>query len=208
MDLEMQNRCFDLKDDKNALAKYLSVWLEESIGMTAIFNTEYNDEIIGTSNSEHPSTQTFSDVHPEHSERDLASCQAKFQSHRCRAYCMRNRTYTRSDESEEEKKRRVCRCGTGIEKHFMKCDTPGFKVRPEPLIKRDLRGFDRVDLVRNNTTITQSSKYLIRAWCGNCDIQLMIYKCKPDNVDPKDVSRVSNYIVSYACKGSETVVEE
>ena len=36
----------------------------------------------------------------------------------------------------------------------------------------------------------------------------MIYKCKPDNVDPKDVSRVTNYIVSYACKGSETVVEE
>ena len=27
-------------------------------------------------------------------------------------------------------------------------------------------------------------------------------------MDPKDVSRVTNYIVSYGCKGSETVVEE
>ena len=91
----------------------------------------------------------------------------------------------------------------------MKCDTPGFKHRNEASIERDLRGFDRVDLVRNNKSITQSSKYLIRgSWRGNCDIQLLIYKCKPDDVDPKDVSRVTNYIVSYACKGSETVVEE
>ena len=90
----------------------------------------------------------------------------------------------------------------------MKCDTPGFIKRQVPVILRDLRGFDRVDLQRNNQTIVQSSTFLMRGWRGNCDIQLLIYKSKPDDVDPKDVSRVTNYVVSYACKGSESSVQE
>jgi hypothetical protein len=48
----------------------------------------------------------------------------------------------------------------------------------------------------------------MRGWRGNCDIQLLIYKSSPDEVDVSDITRVTNYVVSYACKGSESVVEE
>jgi hypothetical protein len=206
--MEMQRKCHELKGDKAQLAEYLSSWIEDTIGMTARFDSKFMDELKGTSGSIHPSTVNYGDIDEGDEERDTASCQSRFQNHRCSAYCMRKRKYTRSTESEEEKKCRVCRCGAGTEKHFMKCDTPGFTRRTEACITRDLRGFDRVDLIRNNTSITQSSTFLMRGWRGNCDIQLLIYQSLPDEVDPRDVSRVTNYIVSYACKGSESVVEE
>lgn len=121
---------------------------------------------------------------------------------------MRARKVTQKKETAEEKKRRVCRCGAGVERTYMKCDTPGFHQREIPELKRDIRGFDRVDLARNNTTITQASKYLMRGWRANCDIQLLIYKSMPDDVEPADISRVTNYVVSYACKGNDTVIDE
>ena len=121
---------------------------------------------------------------------------------------MRARKITKKSETDDERKRRVCRCGAGMETKYMKCDTPGFQKREEPEIKRDIRGFDRVDLARNNTTITQASKYLMRGWRANCDIQLLIYKSMPDNVEPSDISRVTNYVVSYACKGNDTAIAE
>jgi hypothetical protein len=36
----------------------------------------------------------------------------------------------------------------------------------------------------------------------------LLYKSESDKIDASDVSRVTNYIVSYACKGNETEVEE
>jgi hypothetical protein len=206
--LDMQRKCHELKNDKQKLAEYLSAWIEDTIGMTARFDSRFVEEFNEASGSVHPSTVNYGDVQFDDADRDTASCQTKFQSHRCSAYCMRKRKITRSSESEDEKKRRVCRCGAGIEKTYMKSDTPGFQCINKAQIHRDLRGFDRVDLVRNTKTIIQSSKYLIRGWRGNCDIQLLIYKSAPDDVDPTDVSRVTNYIVSYACKGSESVVDE
>ena len=121
---------------------------------------------------------------------------------------MRNRTLQNKAETSEEKLRHVCRCGAGVEANFMKCDTPGFPLRNEPGILRDLRGLDRVDLPRNNRRITQSSEYLMRGWRGNCDIQLLVYQSAPKDVDASDIARVTNYVVSYACKGSESSVEE
>ena len=48
----------------------------------------------------------------------------------------------------------------------------------------------------------------MQAWRANVDIQILRYHSPPHDIDPKDVSRVTNYIVSYACKGCETTVEE
>ena len=202
--LEMLQKCSELHDNKEELSQYLSGWMEDTMGMTAMFNPQRLDE----DNETHPSTVMFCDVGPSENDHDTASCQKRFQTHKCSAYCMRKRTLTDSKESAESKLRRVCRCGAGVEEQYMKCNTPGFALREKADIVRDIRGFDRVDLPRNNRRITQSSKYLMQGWRGNCDIQLLIYKSPPQNIDAGDVSRVTNYVVSYACKGSESATDE
>ena len=206
--MEMLKTCHELKDNKEELASYVSGWMEDTLGMTATYDTTFVDELDGTSTTEHPSTVNYCDILPQDADRDTANCQSKFQNHKCSSYCMRKRKLTKPEESAEEKLCRVCRCGAGVEKNFMKCDTPGFPLRRQPCIMRDLRGFDRVDLARNNRRITQSSKYMMRGWRANCDIQLLLYKSMPDDVDASDVARVTNYVVSYCCKGTESSVEE
>lgn len=206
--LEMLCKCNQLKEDRTQLAWYLSSWLDDTLGMTANCSAQFVDEIKNSESITHPSTVNFRDIPVTESELDTTNCQVKFQSHKCSAYCMRKRKQTKKTETAFERLCRVCRCGAGVEATASKCDTPGFPLRVVPAVMRDLRGFDRVDLPRNNKRITQSSTYLMRGWRGNCDIQLLIYKSSPFEVDASDVSRVTNYVVSYACKGNESIVEE
>jgi hypothetical protein len=76
------------------------------------------------------------------------------------------------------------------------------------VIFTDLRGFDRVDLPRNNHHIVQASTFLCQGWRGNCDIQYLIYRYDGDEIDVGDISRVTNYVVSYSCKGNESEIQE
>jgi hypothetical protein len=195
-----------LRDDKEKSAQYISSWLRDTVGMTAEVNPAWRD--LDMKQELHPSTMKMSDVPPADLEKDFVRCQYSFQRHKCSMYCMRKRHYVRKDETKEERKRRVCRCGAGVEESFGKCNTPGFPESTTAVINRDIRGFDRVDMPRNNRSITQASKYLCQGWRGNCDIQYLLYKSESDKIDASDVSRVTNYIVSYACKGNETEVEE
>ena len=48
----------------------------------------------------------------------------------------------------------------------------------------------------------------MQGWRGNCDVQFLIYNSPPHNMDATNISRVTNYVVAYACKGNESVVEE
>jgi hypothetical protein len=57
--LDMLTTCHDLKDDKEELARYLSAWVEDTLGMTATFNPKFDNELNGTSDSIHPSTVSF-----------------------------------------------------------------------------------------------------------------------------------------------------
>ncbi len=111
-------------------------------------------------------------------------------------------------ESKDSKKRRCCRCGAGIEKTAFQADTPGFPSREEPEILRDLRGFDRLELPRNNQRTVQSSLFFVQSWRANCDIQILLYDSDPKCPNPEDIGRVTDYIVAYACKGNETIVQE
>jgi len=88
------------------------------------------------------------------------------------------------------------------------CNTPGFPLRTEPELVHDLRGFDRLDLPRNNRRIIASSRYLLQGWRANCDIQVLLYECDPMHPNPDEIARVTNYIVAYTCKGNESTVEE
>jgi hypothetical protein len=53
-----------------------------------------------------------------------------------------------------------------------------------------------------------TSKWLVQGWRANCDIQLLLYECDPLHPNPDEIARVTDYIVAYACKGNETIVEE
>ena len=207
-DLDMLQQCHELQKDRSRLAVYLASWMEDTLGMTATFDNDCKDAIQNSTNIPHPSTLNFADIIPEEALQDITNCQLKFQNHICSAYCMRKRSLRNSKEDAASQKRRVCRCGAGVEARFMICDTPGFKLRTSLQVVHDLHGYDRVDLCRNNYRITQASAYVMRSWRGNCDVQLLIYNSSPEEIDASDVSRVTNYVVSYACKGSESAVEQ
>src|SRR5687767_2713249 len=88
------------------------------------------------------------------------------------------------------------------------CDTPGFPVRVEPKLVHDLQGFDRLELPQNHRRIVATSRWLVQGWRANCDIQVLLYECNPLQPNPEEIARVTDYIVAYACKGNETILEE
>ena len=116
--------------------------------------------------------------------------------------------YSPESEDKVSRRRKVCRCGAGVEETPNMCDTPGFPLSTEPKLVRDLRGFDRLDLPRNHRRIVASSRWLLQGWRANCDIQVLLYECDPLYPYPDEIARVTNYIVAYTCKGNESTVEE
>lgn len=104
--------------------------------------------------------------------------------------------------------KRACRLGYGEEETPGKADTPGFSLRMKPGLAHDKRGFRRLDLPRNHPRVAQSSLDMLQAWRANCDIQLILYESSPDNPDPTDVAKVTDYVVAYACKGNASLAEE
>lgn len=198
--------CSALKHDKVRLASYLSSWLSDTVGMTAEIDPRWCD--ANDTSLNHPSTIRFSSLESSDRVRDLTQCQLSFQKHKCSEYCMRKRYISKKQRSAEGDKCRFCRCGAGKEKNFGKCDTPGFFETAIPAVVRDHRGFDRVDLKRNNNFVVQASSFLCQGWRGNCDIQYLLYLSDTEDIDASEICRVTNYIVSYSCKGNETEVEQ
>jgi hypothetical protein len=82
------------------------------------------------------------------------------------------------------------------------------KNRQAAEIVKDVRGYRKIEMPRNHPRIVQSSVDLLQSWRGNCDIQVILYESDPDNPDPEDVARVTDYVVAYACKGNASIVEE
>jgi hypothetical protein len=117
---------------------------------------------------------------------------------------MRKRTRPNSNEDTVSKKRRVCRFGAGVEITPDQCDTPGFPLRDKPQIVKDIRGFRRLETPRTNKRVTQTSAYMLQSWRANCDLQIFLYASDPQNPNLDEVASVTDYIVSYACKGNET----
>ena len=72
----------------------------------------------------------------------------------------------------------------------------------------DLRGFNRLDVPRNNVRTLQTSMIMLQSWRANCDIQFLLYESDPEQPDAADIARVTDYVVSYACKGSESLKQE
>jgi hypothetical protein len=104
----------------------------------------------------------------------------------------------------------MCRFGFGVEKTAMKCDTPGMHPRQHAEIKRDLRGYDRVESPRKegDRWVVQASMFLAQGWRANCDLQVLLHDSDPKNPLPEDAGRVTDYIVACQCKGNETYFQE
>ena len=87
-------------------------------------------------------------------------------------------------------------------------DTPGFKIRDEACVVNEHQRCLKLHMPRNHSRINQTSLDLIQTWRGNCDIQVMIYESDPDNFDLREISKVTDYVVAYSCKGNATLREE
>ena len=106
------------------------------------------------------------------------------------------------------RKRRLCKAGAGYKEHLGKCDTPGFPLLDEPVIKFDHRWIQKLFMPRNHRRVNQTLMDMLQSWRGNCDIQILVYNCDINNPDIGEIAKVTDYVVSYACKGNTTVKEE
>ena len=103
--------------------------------------------------------------------------------------------------------RRECRAGAGVEADPGECNTEGFKERDRPTIDI-VRKSKKLLLKRNHPRMNQVSKDMLSSWRGNCDIQILVCDSNPSNPDVKEISRVTDYVVGYTCKGGTTLQEE
>lgn len=104
--------------------------------------------------------------------------------------------------------RRVCRSGAGYEETNGECDTPGFPLRTEAEVIREKGKHLKLLMPRNHARVNQSSLDMLVSWRGNCDIQVLVYESDPKKPDIKEISRVTDYVVAYSCKGNTTRLEE
>jgi hypothetical protein len=120
------------------------------------------------------------------------------QMHKCGEYCMR------SNSNSKLKKNRYCRAGCGYEQTEGMCDTPGFPIQETNIIKLDCKGTKKLLLRRNNKRMIQTSVKVLQSWRSNCDIQLILYESDPTDPNLGELAKVTDYVVSYACKGNST----
>ena len=98
--------------------------------------------------------------------------------------------------------------GAGEEETPGKGDTPGFEVHDHPHVAKDDRGFTSFEPARNSKRMVSTSTHCLVSWRGNCKVDIILYESDPKNPDPSDVANVTDYVVSYSCKGNTTLVEE
>ena len=68
--IDIQNKCFQLKDNKEELANFLCNWIQNSIGMTANISLENNKEEYSC----HPSSCYFKDILEIDQNSDAINC--------------------------------------------------------------------------------------------------------------------------------------
>jgi hypothetical protein len=129
---------------------------------------------------------------------DLEKLVNAVQTHKCGKYCLKKRVNGQ----------RYCRAGCGKEMTEGECNTPGFKHTSNSNITRELNGTYKLCLKRNSSRMVQTSTYLLSVWRANCDLQLLLYQSDPRNPDLVEISAVTEYVVSYACKAHSKTTQE
>ena len=105
-------------------------------------------------------------------------------------------------------KRRDCKCRAEQEQSPGKCNMPGFPLSTDPSVKRDQKGSKKLLLSRNHNHLLQVSTAMLQSWCGNCNIQVLIYNSSPKQPNLDEIMRVTDYVMSYTSKGNHTFTKE
>jgi len=177
----------------------LASYAQNVLGLTSKIATNQDECRKQTKDrfgSDNPATLSFCSV--TDIDKDKLQLCLSCQTHKCGDYCMKYNTKNKS------KKQRYCRAGCGYETKEGACDTPGFDMHQDNLIKKDDKGTCRLLLERNNPRMIQTSMKVLQSWRSNCDVQLIIYESDPKNPDLSELAKVTDYVVSYACKGNCT----
>ena len=98
--------------------------------------------------------------------------------------------------------------GCGFEATKGKCDTPGFPCIDLPQVKFDHRRAQKLYMPRNHQRLNQTSTFLLQSWRANCDLQVLVYDGDPNNPNIAEIAKITDYVVSYSCKGNTTWKEE
>ena len=69
-------------------------------------------------------------------------------------------------------------------------------------VVNDIRGYIKLELPRNHPRIVQTSAFLLQGWRANVDIQLLLYEGDVASTSTSEISQISDYIISYICKGT------
>jgi hypothetical protein len=79
------------------------------------------------------------------------------------------------------------------------------KLRKLDAIDNDTRGFKKLLMKSNHPRLLQTSLHYLQSWRANCDISILIYESDPKHPDASEIAKVTDYVVSYACKENETL---
>ena len=168
-----------------------------SLKVKTVDGSEVVDQEVKTfDRADHPAARRYSGVKDK--DQDAEDMLHAVQMHNCNGYCMR---------MEKKEKCRVCRFGAGPEVTKDMCDTPGFHLHSEPTIDKQ-GGKTALKMPRNHPRLLQSSVVAAQSWRANQDVSIIMYKSDPNEPDVQEIARMTEYVVSYACKGNATQKEE
>ena len=92
--------------------------------------------------------------------------------------------------------------GCGEEYPAASGKTSGWDITSKDIIVEDLCGFKKLSLKRNHPRLLQMSLHCLQAWRANCNVSIMIYDSYPAFPDLAEIAEVTDYVVTYACRGN------
>ena len=188
----IQFQLYTFKGNKLKQAEILANWARETFNMTAELPA---CDLLPVQEEDKPSPCSARLSETADVIQDGAELSMFCQMHKCSEYCLRR-------PNSKNKIKRICRMGCGEEEIAMEGKTPGWPITEEDLIVEDCRGFKKLSLRRNHPRLLQTSLHCLQSWRANCDVSIMIFDSDPIFPDLSEIAEVTDYVVSYACKGN------
>jgi hypothetical protein len=204
--MDVYKRAYESRNDPEQRIKILEEYAENILGLSATHpatDAEGNIQLdrvvepegslqssVVYSASYCPASKRLTQITDVHD--DLEKLVNAVQTHKCGNYCLKKR----------KDGKRYCRSGCGKEVSEGSAITPGFKLLHKACISREMNGTYKLNLKRNSSRMVQSSLFLTPLWRANNDVQLLLYDSDPTNPDLIEIGKVTDYIISYACKGN------
>jgi hypothetical protein len=190
------------RHDPAKKVKIAEKWAE-TLGMTASVSDKelqlHGDNTIREFDaSNHPAGTRYKDATDK--EVDCMNLIHAVQYHKCTGYCMK-------PDPEDPQGNFICRFGCGREATKGQCDTEGYELTDNTHFGTD-KNREKIYLPRNHRRIVQTSTHVLQSWRANCDVAILLYDTDPETPDPKTIGKLTDYVVSYTCKGTATLQQE